>query len=82
MSRDTFFLTWKDNHASEELDGSDEMQRKDPLAIQMWRLYSKTKKELPSHERMENLTWRMMGMSLLKRRQEEAARYVQNKTRL
>ena len=80
MSRDTFFLIWKDIHASEELEGSDEMQRRDPLAIQMRRFYSKTKKELPSQERIGNLTWCMMGMSLLKRRQEEAARYVQNQT--
>jgi GATA-binding protein len=70
MSRYNFPLTWKDDCAGEELEGS------------IWRLYSKTKKELPSHERMENLTWRMMGMSLLKRRQEEAARHVRNKTRL
>jgi GATA-binding protein len=80
MSRDNFFLAWRDNHAGEELEDSDKMQRKDPLAIQMWRLYSMTKKELPSHERMENLTWRVMVMSLLKSRQEQAARYVQNKT--
>ncbi len=52
------------------------MQKKDPLAIQIWRLYSKIKKELPSHEQIENLTWRIMGMSLLKRRLEQAARYV------
>ncbi|OBT49918.1 hypothetical protein VE04_09684, partial [Pseudogymnoascus sp. 24MN13] len=43
------------------------------LATQIWRLYSKTKKQLPNQERMENLTWRMMAMSLRKRRQEEEA---------
>jgi hypothetical protein len=69
------FPTWKENAAGEELDSPDEMQ-KDPLATQIWRLYSKTKKQLPNQERMENLTSRIMGMSLLRRKREEAARYV------
>ena len=76
LLRESFFPTWKDDAAGEELDSPDEMQKKDPLATQIWRLYSKTKKQLPNQERMENLTWRMMAMSLRKRRQEEAARYV------
>jgi GATA-binding protein len=76
LLRESFFPTWKDDAAGAELDSPDEMQKKDPLATQIWRLYSKTKKQLPNQERMENLTWRMMAMSLRKRRQEEAARYV------
>ena len=52
------------------------MQKKDPLAAQIWRMYSKTKKQLPHAERMENLSWRMMAMTLRKKKQEEAARYV------
>lgn len=76
LLRETIFPTWKDDAAGDELDSPDEMQRKDPLATQIWRLYSKTKKQLPNQERMENLTWRMMAMSLRKRKQEEAARYV------
>lgn len=80
MLRETIFPTWKDGASgAAELDSPDEMQRRDPLATQIWRLYSKTKKQLPNQERMENLTWRMMAMSLRKRRQEEeaaAARYV------
>lgn len=76
LLRESFFPTWKDDAAGEELDSPDEMQKKDPLATQIWKLYSKTKKQLPNQERMENLTWRMMAMSLRKRRQEEAARYV------
>ena len=76
LLRESFFSTWKDDTAGEELDSPDEMQRKDPLATQIWRLYSKTKKQLPNQERMENLTWRMMAMNLRKRKQqEEAARY-------
>jgi GATA-binding protein, other eukaryote len=76
LLRESVFPTWKDDTAGEELDSPDEMQRKDPLATQIWRLYSKTKKQLPNQERMQNLTWRMMAMSLRKRKQQEAARYV------
>jgi GATA-binding protein len=76
LLRDSFFPTWKDDAAGEELDSPDEMQKKDPLATQIWKLYSKTKKQLPNQERMENLTWRMMAMNLRKRKQEEAARYA------
>ncbi|KUJ23425.1 uncharacterized protein LY89DRAFT_573562 [Mollisia scopiformis] len=76
LLRETIFPAWKDDAAGEELDSPDEMQKKDPLATQIWRLYSKTKKQLPNQERMENLTWRMMAMSLRKRRQEEAARLL------
>jgi GATA-binding protein, other eukaryote len=76
LLRDSIFPTWKDDAAGAELDSPDEMQKKDPLATQIWRLYTKTKKQLPNQERMENLTWRMMAMSLRKRKQEQAARYV------
>lgn len=77
LLRETFFPTLRDDTAgAEELDSPDEMQKKDPLATQIWRLYSKTMKHLPNQERMENLTWRMMAMNLRKRRQEDAARYV------
>jgi GATA-binding protein len=77
LMRETFFPTWKDDvSGADSLDSPDEMQKKDPLATQIWRLYSKTKKQLPNQERMENLTWRMMAMSLRKRKQEDAARYV------
>ncbi|TEY84239.1 hypothetical protein BOTCAL_0018g00160 [Botryotinia calthae] len=68
---ESFFPTWKDGSAGEELDNTDEMQKKDPLATQIWKLYSKTKKTLPNQERLVNLTWRMMAMNLRKRRQEE-----------
>lgn len=74
---ESFFSTWKDD-APEELESPDEMQKKDPLATQIWKLYSKTKRQLPNQERMENLTWRMMAMNLRKRKEEEAARYVYN----
>ncbi|KAK6526653.1 hypothetical protein TWF281_009858 [Arthrobotrys megalospora] len=40
------------------------MQKQDPLATQIWKLYSRTRTSLPNQERMENLTWRMMSMTL------------------
>lgn len=75
---DSFFPMWKDSTGGEELGSPYEMQRKDPLAIQVWRLYSKTGKRLPNREGMENLTWRMMAMSLRTHKQKATTRYVQN----
>jgi GATA-binding protein len=73
MLRESIFAPFKDDSASPEFENPDELQKKDPLATQIWRLYSKTKKQLPNQERMENLTWRMMAMNLRKQREEEAA---------
>lgn len=71
---ESFFPDWKDDAASTGLGNPAEMQRQDPLATQIWKLYSKTKTQLPNQERMENLTWRMMAMKL-KRKECEQARY-------
>jgi GATA-binding protein len=60
---DSFFPTWKNDAGGANLDSPEEMQKKDPLAIQIWKLYSKAKTQLPNAERMKNLTWRMMAMS-------------------
>lgn len=46
----------------------EDMQKKDPLATQVWKLYSKQKGSLPNAERMENLTWRMMALTLRRER--------------
>lgn len=73
--RESFFSDWKDDASSADLGDPDEMQKKDPLGTQIWKLYSKTKSQLPNQERMENLTWRMMAMNL-KRKEREQARYV------
>jgi GATA-binding protein len=62
------------HYHDDSLDDPREMQRKDPLATQIWKLYSKTKTQLPNQERMENLTWRMMAVSLKKEREQ---RYVE-----
>lgn len=50
----------------------------DPLATQVWRLYTKAKDTLPNGTRLENLTWRMMAMTLKKKKSIDAAA-VQNK---
>ena len=47
------------------------MQKKDPLGAQIWKLYHKTKGQLPNSERLENLTWRMMSMKLRRKELEE-----------
>ncbi|KAF2083148.1 hypothetical protein K490DRAFT_15583, partial [Saccharata proteae CBS 121410] len=77
LLRESFFADWK-NDAKPDLDDPEEMQRKDPLGTQIWKLYSKTKSSLPNSERMENLTWRMMSMNLrrieMERRGFHAAR--------
>ncbi|TQS39009.1 hypothetical protein Golomagni_00472 [Golovinomyces magnicellulatus] len=63
---DTFFPAWIDDAAGVKLDSTEQMNKKDPLATQIWRLYSDTKMLLPNQERLKNLTWRMMSMSLRK----------------
>lgn len=47
--------------------------KKDPLATQVWRLYTKAKDTLPNASRMENLTWRMMAMTLNKHKNKSSA---------
>ncbi|KAK9448701.1 uncharacterized protein V1518DRAFT_358749, partial [Limtongia smithiae] len=41
-----------------------------PFATKIWRLYARAKASLPYQERMENLSWRMMAMSLRKRERD------------
>ncbi|UNI24329.1 Sodium- and chloride-dependent GABA transporter 1 [Purpureocillium takamizusanense] len=49
----------------------DEMQDDDPLATQVWKFFKSTKQQLPNQQRMENLTWRMMALSMRKKKQLE-----------
>lgn len=72
MLQDPIFPEWKTG-APRGGDDPDELQRKDPLAAQIWRLYTRTKAQLPNQERMENLTWRMMAMSLKRKEREQHA---------
>lgn len=62
--RDSFLDGWKDDAAAPELDNPEEMQKNDPLGTQIWKLYHKTRGQLPNSERLENLSWRMMSMNL------------------
>lgn len=54
-------------------DSAEALSKKDPIAAQVWRMFNKAKHTLPNGARMENLTWRLMSMTLKKRREETAA---------
>lgn len=63
-----------DGQDEDELQGEldpDEMAKKDPLAAQVWKMYAKQKSNLPNGARMENLTWRMMALTLRKKKEQE-----------
>ena len=75
LLRESVFADWKDDASGGDLADPTEMQKNDPLGIQIWKLYSKTKTQLPNRERMDNLSWRMMSMNL-KRKEQEQARSV------
>ncbi|KAI0320784.1 hypothetical protein OF83DRAFT_1103200 [Amylostereum chailletii] len=51
---------------------TDKLAKEDPLAAQVWKMYARTKANLPHAQRMENLTWRMMALALKKKKDEEA----------
>ncbi|WVQ72606.1 hypothetical protein IAR50_002164 [Cryptococcus sp. DSM 104548] len=53
------------------LGSPDEMAKKDPLAAQVWKAYARARDTLPNGQRMENLTWRMMHLTLKKKEEEE-----------
>ncbi|KAI1427341.1 hypothetical protein F5Y12DRAFT_185247 [Xylaria sp. FL1777] len=59
-----------ENDMSDSNQTTDELQAQDPLAMQVWKFFSKTKQSLPRQERMENLTWRMMYVKLRGRKQQ------------
>ncbi|ODA78679.1 hypothetical protein RJ55_06061 [Drechmeria coniospora] len=52
----------------------DQMKVDDPLATQVWKFFKTTKERLPNQRRMENLTWRMMALSMRKKTQSEEQR--------
>jgi hypothetical protein len=63
-----------DKEEDSDTDDSDKNPvKKDPLASQVWRMYTKAKDNLPNGSRLENLTWRMMAMTLKKKERAEAA---------
>lgn len=71
MLRETFFPRLQTDSVV-DLDDPEEMQKKDPIGTQIWRLYNKQKSQMPNSERMENLTWRMMSMNLRRMRRQSA----------
>ncbi|WVR07144.1 hypothetical protein IAU60_004185 [Kwoniella sp. DSM 27419] len=56
-----------------EMGSPERMAQKDPLATQVWKAYAKAREVLPNGQRMENLTWRMMHLTLKKKEEEAAA---------
>ena len=70
LLRDNFLDQWKDDSRPDDLETPEEMQKNDPLGTQIWKLYHKTKGQLPNGERLENLTWRMMSMNLRRKEME------------
>lgn len=67
----SIFPTCRDSTSNNNNENLEQKQQNDPLAIQVWRFFSKTKQALPSQERMENLTWRMMHSRLRRKQQED-----------
>ncbi|PSN69007.1 hypothetical protein BS50DRAFT_330498 [Corynespora cassiicola Philippines] len=64
MLEHSIFPTLANDAHAADMGSPEEMQKNDPLATQIWKLYSKARTQLPNAERMENLTWRMMAMSM------------------
>ena len=48
------------------------LAKNDPLATQVWRMYAKQRDQLPNAARMENLTWRLMSLTLRRQRGQNA----------
>ena len=49
----------------------EQLAKEDPLATQVWKMYARTKVTLPNAQRMENLTWRMMALTLKKKKEDD-----------
>jgi hypothetical protein len=54
------------DQSEDSADQTESDKKKDPLSSQVWRMYTKAKDNLPNGSRLENLTWRMMAMTLKK----------------
>lgn len=63
---DSLFPPKKRTDNQDDSDNDSLEKPKDPLASKVWRMYTKAKDSLPHGARMENLTWRMMAMTLTK----------------
>jgi hypothetical protein len=49
-----------------------QLVKDDPHTTKVWKMYARTKANLPHAQRMENLTWRMMTLALQKQKDDEA----------
>lgn len=49
----------------------EKLAKQDPLATQVWKMFARTKANLPHAHRMENITWRMMALALKKKKEQE-----------
>lgn len=78
---ESFFPAWKDDSSSSKMDSPETMQKKDPLGIQIWKLYARTKSQLPNKERMDNLSWRMMSMNMKMKHQQQNSTLVPDQQR-
>lgn len=58
---------------AQTLTSPEEMAKRDPLALHVWKAYANAKEGMPNGQRMENLTWRMMHLTLKKKQEEEEA---------
>ncbi|KXT19050.1 hypothetical protein AC579_8764 [Pseudocercospora musae] len=74
LLRESFFEPFKDDASALDTESPEEMQKQDPLGTQIWKLYHKTKGQLPNSERLENLSWRMMSMNLRRKELERQGR--------
>jgi len=57
----------------------EQLAKDDPLATQVWKMFSRTKDRLPHAQRMENLTWRMMALALKKKKEEDEAKALEKR---
>jgi GATA-binding protein len=73
---DALFPDLRNAGAASSKQSLDQAQRDDPIAMQIWKLFSQTKQQLPNQQRMENMTWRMMTLSMRKQKREMQNRYV------
>ncbi|CAI2166144.1 7096_t:CDS:2 [Funneliformis geosporum] len=68
-------VKWSDCKKSKDPEKSKkpalEEIHKDPLAATVWRLYTKAKDALPDGIRVENMTWRMMAVTLRRKNLEK-----------
>ena len=53
----------------------EQAQQDDPLATQVWKFFARAKQQQPNHNRMENLTWRMMAVGMRRHKEEMQRRY-------